>query len=397
MLLHPFHSVLLTPGPVSLSFATKREMLVDYAMDGRHIETEIAFCRKYLLAIANGTGIATAVPLAGSATAGNEAAIQTFMPAEGKMLIYTNGVFGDRLCTICEIMRVPHAVLRTAPTQPIGAEALAKALAADPGITHVMAVHCETSSGILNPIEEIADLCRRTGKRLLIDAVSSFGALPIDLERLRCDALILGGNKCLQGPPGLCWVLASREALAACRGNARSLTLDLWDQWQHFEAHSSFRFTPPTHIIAAFAQALREHRDEGGQEARLQRYTRNKRRLVEGMRALGFKPLLPDSISGPVVATLIPPSSTHFDPVEFCRHLTENGFQISLRRTAVANTLRIGCIGELDDDHINAALVAIRRVMGDLGRAGWQKNRSTRPSTPIEEVNTVAAQSLRNL
>ena len=396
MLLHPFHSILLTPGPVSLSFSTKREMLVDYAMDGRHIEKEIAFCRKYLLEIANGAGIATAVPLAGSATAGNEAAIQTLVPAGGKVLIYTNGVFGDRLCTICEVMRVPHSVLRLAPTQPLTVEALAHALTADPDITHVMVVHCETSSGILNPIEGIADLCRMTGKRLLIDAVSSFGALPIDLEQLQCDALILGGNKCLQGPPGLCWILARSEALAGCQGNARSLTLDLWDQWQHFEVHNSFRFTPPTHIIAAFAQALREHRAEGGQPARLQRYARNRRRLVEGMRALGFKPLLPESISGPVVATFVPPGSVDFDAVRFCRQLTENGFQISLRRAAVANTLRIGCIGELDEDHIEAALIAIRRVMAEIGGMARQKSRRTTPVRPIE-TKEAAAQSLQNL
>lgn len=359
-------SVLLTPGPVTLSMPTKREMLVDHVMDGPRIERDIAFCRDYLLRIANARGIGTAIPLAGCATAANEAVIQTFVEPDQRLLVYSNGVFGERLATICTAIGLRHTHLRTLATQPLSIIRLRDMLLSDPEITHVMVVHCETSSGIINPIQDIAKLCKQTGKKLLIDAVSSFGALGIDMKALQFEALVLGCNKCLQGPPGLAWVIVNENALRSRKGKARSLTLDLWDQWQHFELHHSFRFTPPTHIIAAFTQALREHQDEGGQKARLRRYSNNRDRLVEGMRELGFRTLLSDEIAAPIVATFLSLDDPRYDPVWFCRRMAQHGFHISVRRTAVANTLRIGCIGALNEDDMLAAVAAARRVLSEM-------------------------------
>jgi 2-aminoethylphosphonate-pyruvate transaminase len=349
--------------------ATKREMLVDHAMDGQRIERDIAFSRDYLLKIANADGIGTAIPLSGPATGANEAAIQTFVPVNGKLLVYSNGVFGDRLAAIAAAIGLPHTHLRTAPAQPLSAMQLWAALASDSQITHVMAVHCETSTGIVNPIQEIANLCEGQNKKLLIDAVSSFGALDIDMRALQFEALTLGCNKCLQGPPGLAWVIADENSLRACKGNARSLTLDLWDQWQHFEAHKSFRFTPPTHVVAGCAQALREHQNEGGSPARLSRYARNRARLVAGMRELGFETLLPQEIAAPVVATFLAPNDPFFDPVQFCRLMAYEGFQISLRRAAVPNTLRMGCIGDVDEADMAAAVAAAKGVLLEMRTA----------------------------
>lgn len=361
-------SVLLTPGPVALSMSTKREMLTDYAMDGQRIERDIAFSRDYLLQLANAHGLGTAVPLAGSATAANEAVIQTFLRPGDKLLVYSNGVFGDRLAAICTAIGLSHQLIRTAPTEPLSVMQLWAALLSDTQITHVMVVHCETSSGIINPIQEIADLCRDRGKKLLIDAVSSFGVLDIDMRTLGFEALTLGVNKGLQGPPGLAWIIANEASLGVCKGNARSLTLDLWDQWQYLELHNNFRFTPPTHVVAAGTQALREHQAEG-QKARFGRYARNRERLVDGMREFGFETLLPLEIATPIVATFLAPNDPQFDPVRFCQRLAQQGFQISLRRAAVPNTLRIGCMGDLDETDMAAAVAAVGRVLLEMRTA----------------------------
>ena len=348
--------------------STKREMLIDYAMDGQRIERDIAFSRDYLLQLANAHGLGTAVPLAGSATAANEAVIQTFLRPGDKLLIYSNGVFGDRLAAISAAIGVSHQLIRTAPTEPLSVMQLWAALLSDTQITLVMVVHCETSSGIINPIQEIADLCRDRGKRLLIDAVSSFGVLGIDMRTLGFEALTLGVNKGLQGPPGVAWIIANEASLRACKGNARSLTLDLWDQWQYLEHHNSFRFTPPTHVVAAVTQALREHQAEG-QKARFGRYARNRERLVDGMRELGFETLLPREIATPIVATFLAPNDPQYDPVRFCQRMAQQGFQISLRRAALPNTLRIGCMGDLYETDMAAAVAAVGRVLLEMRTA----------------------------
>ena len=378
-------SVLLTPGPVTVSTPTKREMLVDHAMDGPRIERDVTFCRDYLLRIANARGSGTAIPLAGCATAANEAVIQTFVEPDDRLLVYSNGVFGERLATICTAIGLRHTHLRTLATQPLSIIRLRDMLLSDPEITHVMVVHCETSSGIINPLQQIAELCKEFRKKLLIDAVSSFGALTIDMKVLRFEALVLGCNKCLQGPPGLAWVIANENSLRSRKGKARSLTLDLWDQWQHFEMHNGFRFTPPTHIIAAFTQALREHQDEGGQKARLRRYSNNRDCLVEGMRELGFKTLLPDEVAAPIVATFFSLDDPRYDPLWFCRRMAQHGFHISLRRVAVPNTLRIGCIGDLNQDDMLAAVAAARRVLSEMHIAA-QHHQATLQDAALSEV-----------
>jgi 2-aminoethylphosphonate-pyruvate transaminase len=361
--------------------STKREMLIDYAMDGQRIERDIAFCRDYLLQLANAYGLGTAVPLAGSATGANEAVIQTFLRPGDKLLVYSNGVFGDRLAAICTAMGISHQLIRTAPTEPLSTMQLRTALLSDTQITHAMVVHCETSSGIINPIQEIADLCRDHGKKLLIDAVSSFGVLDIDMQALGFEALTLGVNKGLQGPPGLAWVIANEASLRACKSNARSLTLDLWDQWQYLEVHHNFRFTPPTHVLAAGTQALREHQAEG-RKARFGRYARNRARLVDGMREFGFETLLPLDIATPIVVTFLAPNDAQFDPVRFSHGLAQQGFQISLRRAAVPNTLRIGCMGDLDETDMAAAVAAVGRVLLEMQAAAPHRS-----STPPPEVH----------
>ena len=229
----PEDTLLLTPGPVSVSYATKAAMLVDRSSGDAEFRAELAYARNYLVRISNGGSDYTAIPLPGSATYANEAAMALLVPPGGRLLVHSNGVYGDRLIEICEALGVATAVLRTATFTPPTGELFAAALRSDPAITHIMLVHCETSTGVLNPLDEVAALCRAQGKGLLVDAVASFGAIEIDLAALGVDAVTLSSNKCMQGVPGVGWAVVRRAALEAARPGRRSLCVDLREQGSH--------------------------------------------------------------------------------------------------------------------------------------------------------------------
>ena len=359
--------LMLTPGPATLSRRVKMAMLHDCASGEEKMLATIAFCRRYLLDLCNGHGSHAAVPIVGSGTSGVEAAIGTFVPENGKLLIHTNGIYGDRLVEIARKIRTPYASFRTAPYTPPTAGQFEDALRADPAITHVMVVHCETSTGILNPVEEIAAVCRRRGKGLLIDAVASFGAFALDARTLGYDAAVCSANKGLQAPPGLAWVVAKKSALEEAKGNCHSLTLDLWDQHQHLERTGMFRFTPATHLLLGMAEALREHQDEGGLEARQARYRRSWRRLVDGMRQMGFRTLLEDSVASPIVATFHDPPDPNYSFKALYEGMRRRGFIIFPGRLAAANTFRIACIGIVTEHDIGRALDALADTLREMG------------------------------
>jgi 2-aminoethylphosphonate-pyruvate transaminase len=359
--------LMLTPGPATLSMRVKRAMLHDYASGEEKMLAAIDFCRRYILDLCDGAGTHTAVPLVGSGTSGNEAAIGTLVPENGKLLIHTNGVYGDRLVEIARKIRVPYASFRTAPFTPPTAAQFEDALNADPAITHVMLVHCETSTGILNPIEEVAALCRRRGVALLIDAVASFGAFALDAKALGYDAVICSANKGLQAPPGLAWIVAKKTALEAAKGNAPSLTLDLWDQEQHLERTGLFRFTPATHLLLGMAEALREHAEEGGIAARQARFRASWRRLVDGMRQMGFRTLLEDDVASPIVATFHDPPDPNYSFKKLYDGMKARGFVIFPGRLAAANTFRLACIGIVTERDIGRALDALADTLREMG------------------------------
>jgi 2-aminoethylphosphonate-pyruvate transaminase len=359
--------LMLTPGPATLSMRVKRAMLHDYASGEEKMLATIAWCRSYLLGLCNGQGSHTVVPLVGSGTSGTEAVIGTFVPEGGKLLIHTNGVYGDRLIEIARRIRTPYASFRTAPYTPPTAQQFEAALAADPAITHVMVVHCETSTGILNPIEAIAAVCRRLGKGLLIDAVASFGAFELDARTLAFDAVVCSANKGLQAPPGLAFVVAKKAALEEAKGNAHSLTLDLWDQNQHMDRTGMFRFTPATHLLLGMAEALREHQEEGGMAARQARFRASWRRLVDGMRQMGFRTLLEDAVASPIVATFHDPPDPNYSFRKLYDGMKQRGFIIFPGRLAAANTFRIACIGVVTEHDIGRALDALADTLREMG------------------------------
>ncbi len=261
----------------------------------------------------------------------------------------------------------PCATLEWAEDQPVDPAALDRTLAEDGSITHVAVIHCETTSGILNPVKAVAEVVQKHGRRLLIDAMSAFGAVALDAGEIFFDALVASSNKCLEGVPGLGFCLARRAALEETRGNSPSLSLDLYDQWQAMEANGQWRFTPPTHAILAFDQALNEFEAEGGQPGRGGRYADNCRILVEGMRALGFRTLLPDQLQAPIIVTFLMPADSGFHFQTFYDRLSERGFVIYPGKLTVAETFRIGCIGRLGATEMRAALQAIREVLAEMG------------------------------
>jgi 2-aminoethylphosphonate-pyruvate transaminase len=360
---------LLTPGPLTTSPTVKQAMLHDYGSRDSHFIAVNARMRERLVEIVHGGDSHVCVPLQGSGTFVVEAMIGAFVPPDGKLLILVNGAYGKRIAKICDYYGRDYLVQETPEDTPPDTAALDLALAGDKTITHVAAIHCETTSGILNPIGEIAAAAARHGRGLLIDAMSAFGAIPLDAGETPFDAVVASSNKCLEGVPGLGFCLARKSALEKTAGNAPSLTLDLHDQWVAMEKTAQWRFTPPVHCILAFDRALDEFEAEGGVAGRGGRYARNCRVLVEGMRAMGFKTLLPDELQAPVIVTFHLPADPGFDFQRFYDRLREQGYVIYPGKLTVADSFRIGCIGRLGVAEMEGALAAVRQTLGEMGVA----------------------------
>jgi len=363
----PATPFLLTPGPLTTTDETKRAMLRDWGSRDTDFIVLNRHVREELVALAGGVGTHVAVPLQGSGTFAVEAMLGTFVPRAGKLLILANGAYGRRMVQMCRYSGRAHAVLETAEDVPPAPSEVGRRLTEDPAITHVAIVHCETTSGILNPVAEVASVVAKYGRRLLIDAMSTFGALPMDAREVKFDALAASTNKCIEGVPGMGFVIAREAALGVCEGNAASLSLDLYDQWRAMERNGQWRFTPPTHVIAAFARALEQHEAEGGVAGRGARYRKNCRVLIDGLRALGFETLLPDRLQAPIIVTVLMPADPHFEFERFYDRLREKGYVIYPGKLTVADTFRIGCIGALDESEMRGALAAIRMTLGEFG------------------------------
>jgi 2-aminoethylphosphonate-pyruvate transaminase len=358
---------LLTPGPLTTSDTVKQAMLRDW---GSRDETFIAMNRDMcdrLVALANGEQTHVCVPLQGSGTFAIEATIATLVPRDGRLLVLVNGAYGRRMVQAARIMGRAAEDLEWREDQLVDPRALDQRLADDKDITHVAVVHCETTSGILNPIEAVAEVVAAHGRALIIDAMSAFGALPLDARRVRFAAVIASSNKCLEGVPGMGFALIRRDVLECCKGNAHSLSLDLFDQWEGFEKNGQWRFTPPTQVIAAFLQALDEHAAEGGVAGRGARYARNHEILVDGMEALGFRCLLARADQAPIIVTFRMPADPRFTFAEFYKRLSAKGFLIYPGKLTVADSFRIGCIGHLGEAEMRAALDAIASVLEEMG------------------------------
>jgi 2-aminoethylphosphonate-pyruvate transaminase len=358
---------LLTPGPLTTSLTVKQAMLHDFgSRDAQFIDLNARILER-LVEIVNGVGSYVSVPLQGSGTFVVEAMIGNFVPADGKLLILINGAYGKRIAKICDYYRREYLIQESAEDVPVDTAKLDATLDADADITHVVVVHCETTSGILNPLREVAQIAARHQRSLLIDSMSAFGALPLDATEIVFDAVVASSNKCLEGAPGMGFCVARESALEKTEGNSPSLVLDLYDQWRAMQKNRQWRFTPPTHVLLAFDQALTEYEDEGGVQGRGGRYRANCDLLVAGMRALGFKTLLPDELQAPIIITFHMPTNPEFDFDAFYDGLKNQGYVIYPGKLTVANSFRMGCIGRLDQTHMQAALDAVKCMLNQFG------------------------------
>ena len=355
--------LLLTPGPLTTSATVKQAMLHDYgSRDDRFIELNRKVCAG-LLSLCDADETHLCIPLQGSGSFAVEAMIANQLPREGKLLNLVNGAYGRRISEICRYLGRQVSVLETGEDQPVDVAALDRVLAGDAGITHVAVVYCETTSGILNPVVEIAQVVASQRRSLLIDAMSTFGALPLSAADIPFAALAASANKCLQSVPGMGFVIAEKASFPGTEGNAHSLSLDLYQQWRYMNESGQWRFTPPTHCLLALDQALRELEEEGGVAGRRRRYEENCRVLVEGMRGLGFATFLPDELQAPIIVTFLMPGNEAFSFQEFYQRLNGLGYVIYPGKLTDKDSFRIGCIGHFGTDEMRAAVSAVKQVL----------------------------------
>src|ERR1044072_6320800 len=359
--------LLLTPGPLTTRKPVKEVMVHDWGSRDAtflNINSEVV---ARLPEVVNGVGDYVTVPMQGSGTSAVEAMLTTFVPPDGHVLMLVNGAYGQRAKKILDIARRGVVVHETPEDTPPDLAAVERILKDNTAITHIFTVHCETTSGVLNPIGDIGALARKYRKSYLIDAMSAFGALALDASAIKPDAIAASSNKCIEGVPGLGFVIARKAVLEQTAGNATTLVLDLHDQWKNFEKTGQYRFTPPIHVIVSFHQALMEFFEEGGQPGRGKRYAENCKVLIEGMRALVLDPLLSDNLQAPIIVTFRMPADPRFAFQAFYDALKERGYVIYPGKLTVADSFRIGCIGRLYPDHMRGALAAIRDILDEMG------------------------------
>lgn len=358
---------LLTPGPLTVAPEVKAEMLRDRSPNADLHRELTAGVRRYLLDLCNGAGTHECVPIQGSATYAIEAGLQTLMPRDGRLLVIQNGFYGLRLRELAEGLRLPVTALEL-PMLPLPTRAdVEGALDADPSITHVLLCHAETGTGVLNPVEEVAAVARERGVKLLVDAVASFGGFPLDVAALDAEAVFVSPNKCLESVPGIAMVIAKRAALEGAAGRSASVVLDLHAQWQFFEEVGWWRWTPPTHVVAALARACERHREEGGTDRRHERYRRNWRRLVGGLRARGFRTLLPDDAAAPIIATFHDPDHPNYSFEALYDALERRDIVIFPGRLTATGTFRIGVMGDLVESDMDVILAAMDEALAEIG------------------------------
>lgn len=358
--------LLLTPGPLSTTDTVREAMLNDWCTwDKDYNEGVVTPIRQKLLKLAGVSEDAyTSVLLQGSGTYCVEATLGAAVKPTDKLLILANGAYGQRMATIASYYQLEYTLVGLHETAQITTEVVRKALDTTPGVTHVAMVHCETTTGILNPIQEVGELLKSYPVTFIVDAMSSFGGIPIDMEGWGIDFLVSSANKCIQGVPGFGFIIARTEKLLACKGNSRSLSLDIYDQWEAMEkGGGKWRFTSPTHVVRAFYQALLELEEEGGVAQRYERYKENNRILIEGMRLLGFTSLLPEAVQSPIISSFLYPNK-QFDFHYLYEGLKQKGFVIYPGKISDADTFRIGNIGDVHPEDMKALLRSIREIYG---------------------------------
>jgi 2-aminoethylphosphonate-pyruvate transaminase len=357
---------LLTPGPLTTSDATRAAMLNDWGSWDRAFNALTASVCRDLVRIAHGEDTHVCVPLQGSGTFAVEAALGTLVARNAKVLVPNNGAYCQRIGKILGRIGRACVMLDFPEDQPVDPARIEAALRGDASITHVALVHCETGTGVLNPLAEVAQVVERLGRALVVDAMSSFAALPIDLRTMRIDALIAASGKCLEGVPGMGFIIARQTVIEKAEGNSPSLAMDLHDQWVYLQRTGQWRFTPPTHVVAALRAAIDQYLAEGGQPARHARYRDNCQTLLAGCKALGLRPFLKDEHQAPIIVTFHAPTAAGYKFATLYESARSQGFILYPGKLTQVETFRVGCIGAIDSTVILEAVAAIRNALGAM-------------------------------
>jgi len=356
--------LLLTPGPLSTTHRVKRQMLRDWCTWDNDYNQIVQQIRSQLVQLATAQPGYTATLMQGSGTFSVEATIGSVIPEDGKLAVLINGEYGRRIVQIAQRLGIDTLVIDSGELAPVDQQALAELLQADEQITHVAMVHCETTTGMLNPIQAVGQIVKQHDKVFIVDAMSSFGGITMDMADCHIDFLISSANKCIQGVPGFGFVLAKQTQMHAIEHRARSVSLDLYDQWQCMqENQGKWRFTSPTHVVRAFSEALQELDGEGGVVAREQRYGENQRTLVMGMQSLGFEPLLKPQLQSSIITSFHNPPHPDYDFKAFYDALKAKGFVIYPGKVSQANCFRIGTIGDVWPSDIDKLVYAVEASM----------------------------------
>lgn len=359
--------ILLTPGPLTTSDKTRAAMLRDWGSWDSDFNQITARIRQQVLRIVHGEASHECVPLQGSGTFSVEAAIGTIVPRDGHVLVPNNGAYCQRIARICKVLGRRVTTIDYREDQQVLAADVDRALAADPSITHVALVHCETGTGVLNPLHDIALVVEKHGRGLIVDAMSSFGAIDIDARKTPFDAVVAASGKCLEGVPGMGFVIVRRSTLEKCEGNSHSLAMDLYDQWAYMGKTTQWRFTPPTHVVAALDEAITQYVEEGGLEARGGRYARNCKALIDGMAALGFRSYLDPAIQAPIIVTFHAPDDPKYDFKTFYQEVKKRGYILYPGKLTQVETFRVGCMGHFGDAGIPGAVAAVADTLKAMG------------------------------
>ncbi|MGR3677210.1 MAG: 2-aminoethylphosphonate--pyruvate transaminase [Paracoccaceae bacterium] len=378
---------LLTPGPLTTSYAVKEAMLRDWGSWDDDFRGMTQKMRAQLLdMLGEGSDEFDCVPMHGSGSFSVEAMLASFIPRDGKALVLANGAYGMRSAQTLAYLGREHVVLDKGDYLPPRGDEVAKILAEDPAITHVVTIHCETSSGILNPVEEISEATYAAGRKLLVDSMSAFGAIELKAADIRYEAMVSSANKCIEGVPGFGFIIARKSELELAKGNSHSLSLDIHAQWAHMNKTGQWRFTPPTHVVAAFLEALRAHKEEGGVAGRGARYTRNRDVMVSGLRELGFETLLKDRWLSPIIVTFFCPADENFVFDRFYQLMKEKGFIIYPGKLTIVDSFRVGCIGQMDEHVMRNVVAAAKESLEAMGVAN-----AAPPALALEERAKLAA------
>ena len=361
--------LLFTPGPLTTSLTVKQAMLRDLGSRDYEFIDLVKSIRTDLLAlgeVSQQSGY-DCIIMQGSGTFGIEAVLSSAIAKDGHLLLLVNGAYGKRMAQIAKVHGIRCDSIESTENESPSVDALGAFLTNNPSVTHVAVVHCETTTGILNPIEVYGKVIQQHGKRYIVDAMSSFGGIPVNLETCGIDFLISSSNKCIEGVPGFSIVLGSKAAIAECEGRARTLSFDLYAQWKGLENDGQFRFTPPTHSLLAYHQAIKELYAEGGVSGRAARYGANHAALSAGMAHLGFEEYLPKEKQAHIITTYRYPHNAAFNFAQFYEKLNQRGFAIYPGKLTQGDCFRIGNIGRISVVDVNALVEAIAEVKTEMG------------------------------